>query len=118
MQSKIDPIAWFLNDEDDVRSSYSFEDTATEFDIQGLELDWAIVCWDANLRVGPEDFEFYSFMGTKWHTIHKFEDKIYLKNAYRVLLTRARQDSSFLFQKVMILIEPERKFFMIIYIII
>lgn len=91
VQSKIDPIAWFLNDEDDVRSSYSLEDTATEFDIQGLELDWAIVCWDANLRVGPEGFEFYSFTGTKWHTIHKFEDKIYLKNAYRVLLTRARQ---------------------------
>lgn len=47
---KIDPANWFLNDSTDVRSSYSMEDFATEFDIQGLELDWVGMCWDANLR--------------------------------------------------------------------
>ena len=91
VQSKIDPIAWFLNGDDDVRSSYYLEDTATEFDVQGLELDWAIVCWDANVRLGMNGFEFYSFKGTRWQNINKLDDKIYLKNAYRVLLTRARQ---------------------------
>ncbi len=84
---------WFLNDENDVRSSFFLEETATEFDIQGLELDYTIVCWDANLRLNNESkaFEYYSFKGSKWQNINKEEDKLYLKNAYRVLLTRARQ---------------------------
>ena len=38
---------WFLNQKSDVRSSYYLEDPATEFDTQGLELDWVGVCWDA-----------------------------------------------------------------------
>jgi len=91
VQSKIDAVQWFLNGNDDVRSSYFLEDTATEFDIQGLELDWTIVCWDANLRVGPHGFECYAFRGNRWMNINKAEDREYLKNAYRVLLTRARQ---------------------------
>lgn len=91
VQCKIDPIAWFLNDEHDVRSSYYLEDTATEFDIQGLELDWAIVCWDANLRITREGLEFYSFKGSRWQNINNSLEREYLKNSYRVLLTRARQ---------------------------
>lgn len=91
VQSKVDAITWFLNDADDVRSSYFLEDTATEFDIQGLELDWTIVCWDANLRFVKDRFEYYRFTGSKWMKINKPEDVLYLKNAYRVLLTRARQ---------------------------
>ena len=91
VQSKIDATTWFLNDADDVRSSYFLEDTATEFDIQGLELDWTIVCWDANLRFVENHFEHYSFKGSKWMNINKQDDVLYLKNAYRVLLTRARQ---------------------------
>ena len=91
VQSEIDAKNWFLNDFDDVRSSYFLEDTATEFDIQGLELDWTIVCWDANLRFVKDHFEHYTFKGPKWMKINKPEDKLYLKNAYRVLLTRARQ---------------------------
>lgn len=91
VQSKIEATTWFLNDSNDVRSSYFLEDTATEFDIQGLELDWTIVCWDANLRFARDHFEYYGFTGSKWHNIKKPEIVLYLKNAYRVLLTRARQ---------------------------
>ena len=91
MQNKINAPVWFLNGKDDVRSSYYLEETATEFDIQGLELDWTIVCWDANLRFIDNEFQFYNFSGTKWQHIAKSENILYLKNAYRVLLTRARQ---------------------------
>jgi len=91
VQSKVDAPTWFLNEKDDVRSSYFLEETATEFDIQGLELDWTIVCWDANFRFNGASFDFLDFKGTKWQTINKAENISYLKNAYRVLLTRARQ---------------------------
>lgn len=91
VQNNIDAPNWFLNGKDDVRSSYFLEETATEFDIQGLELDWTIVCWDANLRFNNNCFEYYNFNGTKWQNINKEENILYLKNAYRVLLTRARQ---------------------------
>lgn len=92
VQSKIDNAAnWFLNDIDDVRSSYFLEEVATEFDIQGLELDWTIVCWDADFRFVNGAFDYYSFTGSRWKHINSNEKKIYLKNTYRVLLTRARQ---------------------------
>ena len=91
VQNKIDPPVWFLNNKEDIRSSYFLEETATEFDIQGLELDWTIVCWDANLRIENNELAFYNLKGTKWNKILKEENQLYLKNAYRVLLTRARQ---------------------------
>lgn len=91
VKSPMNPVHWFLNDKDDVRSSFYLEDVATEFHIQGLELDWACVAWDGDLRYHPEGWKTYSFRGNKWQKIHK-EDRIkYLINAYRVLLTRARQ---------------------------
>ncbi|WP_301098217.1 DUF2075 domain-containing protein [Otariodibacter sp.] len=91
VQNKISPSNWFLNGKDDVRSSFYLEETATEFDIQGLELDWSIVCWDADLRFTNGSFYYFSFKGTKWQRIKSEENILYLKNAYRVLLTRARQ---------------------------
>jgi len=91
VRSPMDPIHWFLDDKDDVRSSYYLEDVATEFHVQGLELDWACVVWDADLRYGIEDWEYRSFVGSKWQKIHLAHRQMYLKNAYRVLLTRARQ---------------------------
>lgn len=91
VKSPMDPIHWFLNDKDDVRSSYYLEDVATEFHVQGLELDWACVTWDADFRYSNKGWGTYSFVGNKWQNIHKEETKQYLKNAYRVLLTRARQ---------------------------
>jgi len=86
-----DPVHWFLDGKEDVRSSYYLEDVATEFQVQGLELDWACVTWDGDLRFSDEGWESYSFVGSKWQHIHKDERKKYLLNAYRVLLTRARQ---------------------------
>lgn len=91
VQNKIDAPVWFLNGMDDVRSSFYLEETATEFDIQGLELDWTIFCWDANLRFNGSKFEYYNFTGTKWNNVRNEDNILYLKNAYRVLLTRARQ---------------------------
>ena len=91
VQNKVDAPNWFLNGKDDIRSSYFLEETATEFDIQGLELDWTILCWDANLRFNNNHFEFFNFSGTKWQNINSKDNILYLKNAYRVLLTRARQ---------------------------
>jgi hypothetical protein len=91
VRTPMNPIHWFLNDRDDVRSSYYLEDVATEFHIQGLELDWVCVTWDADFRYTKEGWKHLSFRGNKWTNIRKEERKIYLKNAYRVLLTRARQ---------------------------
>lgn len=91
VKSPIDPIHWFLDGKNDVRSSYYLEDVVTEFDIQGLELDWACVTWDADFRFKQGDWEYRSFVGDRWNQIKKRERMVYLKNAYRVLLTRARQ---------------------------
>jgi len=91
VKSPIDPIHWFLDGKEDVRSSYYLEDVVTEFDIQGLELDWVCVTWDADFRYSKNGWEHRSFCGDRWKVIKKLERKNYLKNAYRVLLTRARQ---------------------------
>jgi len=95
----IDPVHWFLNGKDDVRSSYYLEDVATEFHIQGLELDWVGLTWDGDLRHNGNSWEKFEFKGNKWLNIRKEERQRYLVNAYRVLLTRARQG--------MIIIVPE-----------
>jgi len=87
----IDPVHWFLNPEDDPRSSMYLEDAATEFQVQGLELDWACVSWDADLRLRERDWEYHSFVGSRWNRVNKPDRRRHLKNAYRVLLTRARQ---------------------------
>ena len=60
------PVNWFLNNQNDVRSSYYLEDVATEFDVQGLELDWVCVSWDADLRMVNKSWEYKSFTGSKW----------------------------------------------------
>lgn len=87
----VDPVQWFLNDRHDTRSSFYLEDAATEFQVQGLELDWICVTWDADLRQQNDCWRYHSFRGDSWTTIHKEDRKRYLLNAYRVLLTRARQ---------------------------
>jgi len=87
----MDPIHWFLDGPEDVRSSYYLEDVATEFHVQGLELDWACVTWDADFRYSESGWDHRSFSGDRWNYIKKAERKSYQKNAYRVLLTRARQ---------------------------
>jgi hypothetical protein len=87
-------IHWFLEDEKDIRSSNCLEDTLTEFEVQGLEIDWACVAWDADLRLSNDHKNWQHFQlrsGTKWQHINKEINKEYQINAYRVLLTRARQ---------------------------
>ena len=87
----MNPVNWFLDGKDDVRSSYFLEDVATEFHVQGLELDWSCVTWDGDLRFSTEGWKTFAFKGNKWQNIKNEERKKYLINAYRVLLTRARQ---------------------------
>lgn len=93
VQRRIPEIEWFLNDENDVRSSNHLEIPATEFNIQGLEIDYSIVAWDANLRYNENEFEYWKFEGTVWKKIKEDNtlERNYLLNAYRVLLTRARR---------------------------
>lgn len=88
---KVDPVHWFLSGKEDTRSSYYLEDVATEFQVQGLELDWTCVVWDGDLRYRSDGWSHHSFVGDRWNQIHKPERRSYLLNAYRVLLTRARQ---------------------------
>ena len=92
VRCKPDTVHWFLDDIDDVRSSLFLEDAASEFDIQGLELDWTCLIWDGDLRYVDGHWDYYEFNGgTRWNRINKEERKLYQLNAYRVLLTRARQ---------------------------
>lgn len=87
----VDPVHWFLDKRDDTRSSWYLEDCATEFQVQGLELDWVCVTWDGDLRYAGGDWSYHDFRGTRWNNIKSTDSRSYLKNAYRVLLTRARQ---------------------------
>ena len=91
VRHNVNPVHWFLNGSNDTRSSLYLEDAATEFQVQGLELDWACVNWDADLRVTDEGWSYHDFRGTSWTNIRKESNQKYLLNAYRVLLTRARQ---------------------------
>jgi hypothetical protein len=91
VKSPMNPVNWFLDGKEDVRSSYYLEDVATEFQVQGLELDWACVAWDGDLRYSHSEWKTFGFKGNKWQNINNIERKKYLVNAYRVLLTRARQ---------------------------
>lgn len=93
VKNNINQEAWFLNETEDVRSSNHLEIPATEFDIQGLEIDYVIMAWDANLRYIDGEFEYYKFKGTKWNKIRDTNEieRNYLINSYRVLLTRARR---------------------------
>lgn len=92
VRCKPDTVHWFLDDIDDVRSSLFLEDAASEFDVQGLELDWTCLVWDADFRYNKGVWDFYEFSGgSRWNKIKKEERQAYQLNAYRVLLTRARQ---------------------------
>lgn len=91
IKNEVSVANWFLNDKSDVRSSYALEDTVSEFDIQGLELDYTLVAWDADLRYVDGAWTYNNFSGSQWQRVRAEEKQLYLKNAYRVLLTRARQ---------------------------
>ena len=82
---------WFLNGKDDVNSSYFMEVAVSEFKIQGLEIDYAVVAWEGDFRFVNGEFTYNSFSGSSWSKVNKKIDQDYLKNSYRVLLTRSRQ---------------------------
>jgi hypothetical protein len=87
----VDPVHYFLNEKEDTRSSYYLEDAATEFQVQGLELDWVCVNWDGDFRFNGSGWNYHDFRGSRWCNISNADNRNYLRNAYRVLLTRARQ---------------------------
>ena len=91
VRCKPDTVHWFLDDITDIRSSQFLEDAASEFDVQGLELDWTCLVWDGDLRRANGAWQNFSFTGNRWMNIRAEERKAYQINAYRVLLTRARQ---------------------------
>lgn len=91
VKGEIDPTLWFLKGKGDIRSSHYLEDVATEFDVQGLEIDWVGVCWDANFRIEDGRWVTYNFSGSKWQSVHDLQKQKYIANSYRVLLTRGRQ---------------------------
>lgn len=94
-RSSLSPENWFLNSEDDIRSSYFMEAVGSEFETQGLELDYAVVAWDADLRIESGKWAHYQMSNRltppNWSRIRSPNNILYLTNAYRVLLTRARQ---------------------------
>lgn len=91
VKAKVDVASWFLNSGNDIRASHALEDAATEFDVQGLELDWTGVAWDLNLMRGSDGWLSRRFRGTAWEAVSDAEKQAYVLNSYRVLLTRARQ---------------------------
>lgn len=94
-RKSISPECWFLNGKDDIRSSYFMEIVASEFETQGLELDYALIAWDADLRIEKGRWKHFK-LSTRisppnWSSIQSVNNIKYLTNTYRVLLTRARQ---------------------------
>lgn len=91
-QDEENAVHWFLEDKTDIRSSNYLEDAATEIQVQGLELDYACILWDADMRYENGEWGFYKFNGkNKWNPENNPDNRKYMLNAYRVLLTRARQ---------------------------
>jgi hypothetical protein len=84
---------WFLSGKDDSRSCFMLEVAATEFECQGLELDWTAICWGGDFLWDPLEhrWRYEKFLGTKWRTVRKLQSQQYIANKYRVLLTRARR---------------------------
>lgn len=92
-QSEDNAVHWFLEDKTDVRSSNYLEEAATEIQVQGLEIDFSCVLWDADMRYDNGKWSFWKFNGkTQWIPEKNIDAQKYMLNAYRVLLTRARQE--------------------------
>lgn len=88
---KVDPVHWFLHDKDDVRSVLLPGRRGDGVSGAGAGLDWACVVRDGDLRLRDGAWDYYGFVGNRWQRVLKEERRRYLLNAYRVLLTRARQ---------------------------
>src|SRR5690606_34625537 len=98
VKEKIDPIHWFLGEPDDYRSSDFLEDVATEFQVQGLEVDWACVTWDGDMRLGQNGWKHHEFHGGNWRKIHQIQHQKHQEESYRDILLRDEQRSNNLVQ--------------------
>ncbi len=87
-KSDVNEVTWFLAEEDNIGASDFLEIAATEFSVQGLEIDWAGLCWDADLRRINNEWQVRHFSGSKWQNTKDYD---FIINTYRVLLTRARE---------------------------
>ena len=85
--TEINHVGWFLQGKENVDSSFYLEIAAFEFKVQGLELDYGLLAWDADLRWNDGNFDFYKFRGIRWNHINILQRQRYLLNAYRVLLS-------------------------------
>ncbi len=90
-KNEIEVKHWFLKPKGDVRSSHALEQTATEFDIQGLEIDWSLMAWGLDLVPVADAWEYNRFSGTAWQNVNQARTRQYILNKYRVLMTRARE---------------------------
>lgn len=88
---ELEVVHWFLNAPDDVRSSHFLEVPATEFAIQGLELDWTGLCWGGDIYPEHDKWTCRAFRGTAWQQVRDPSTRRFIVNKYRVLLTRARE---------------------------
>jgi DUF2075 family protein len=86
-------VHWFLNQAPDVRSSNQLEVAASEFECQGLELDWVGLCWGGDFAFNPiaKEWDYRDFSGSRWGKVAREIDRKYLLNSYRVLMSRARR---------------------------
>jgi hypothetical protein len=84
---------WFLNRWPDVRASDALECFATEYDCQGLELDVVGLAWGGDFLRVAGDWQARAFSGTRWHQVRQAQDQEFIRNTYRVLLTRARYET-------------------------
>lgn len=82
---------WFLDGPEDVRSSHALEVAMTEFSCQGLEIDFAGVCWGSDFTRIDQNWSYRKFVGSKWNRVKQAQSQLYLRNKYRVLLTRSRE---------------------------
>ena len=84
---------WFLEPATDTRSSFALEVAASEFECQGLELDWVGMCWGGDLTPSADQsgWDYRMFRGSVWHNVRQNAERTYTLNRYRVLLTRARR---------------------------
>jgi hypothetical protein len=91
-QARADGVEhWFLKPKGDVRASFQLEVAATEFQIQGLEIDWGCICWGGDFLHTEQRWSFKRLRGTSWQKVGQKDARRYILNCYRVLLTRARQ---------------------------
>lgn len=83
VKTPMNHVHWFLDGKDDVRSSFYLEDVATEFHIQGLELDWSCVVWDGDLRYSPTGWRTFSLKGNKWQMLNNPDFKLHIYEGFK-----------------------------------